>query len=138
MTKYSALRIDLDATYVFDEAPTRATSFSASSRSGIGEAPNADASRYVGLVNTALTSSKEQNELLAERQRLLDLKWSGLATRRDIVRLEYVRWNLDRIDAALYGTFSELQKIALHYERFADSVEQLNESIEQQKKSRRR
>jgi len=59
--------------------------------------------RTVGRMSAAAISQREQDELLQERQRLLDKKFSGTITRSEANRLSYVRWTLDRIEDARYG-----------------------------------
>jgi len=47
-------------------------------------------------------TESEQQQLLDERQTLLDKKFDGSITRQEANRLEYVRWTLDRIELARY------------------------------------
>lgn len=96
------------------------------------------AAQVLGLINAAQTSDKELESLLSERQRLLDLKFSGNATRKELVRLEYVRWSLDRIEVARFGSFGALEDTIRQYEQFAHDLEQLNLSLDKAKKSRSR
>lgn len=42
----------------------------------------------------------DKKALLDERRRLLDRKFAGPWTRADDVRLQWIRWQLDRFDAA--------------------------------------
>src|SRR5687768_209424 len=48
-------------------------------------------------LNAASISAQEHDELLEERQALLDKELDGTITPKEGNRLEYVRWSLDRI-----------------------------------------
>lgn len=63
----------------------------------------AHAAKIAGRVNAAGVSQEEHENLLAERQGLLDKKMAGTITGQELNRLEYVRWSLDRIEDAKYG-----------------------------------
>lgn len=88
-------------------------------------------SQYIGRMHSAAASDKEYNQLLDRRQSLLDLKFSGKATRRDLNMLKYVEWSLDRIEIARDGSLDQLEAAISSYERFADEIDRLNVSISQ-------
>ena len=59
--------------------------------------------KAAGRLNSALISQKEHEDLLSERQMLLDKLFSEEITAAEENRLEYVRWSLDRIEDAKHG-----------------------------------
>src|SRR5262245_37089044 len=81
--------------------------------------------RTAGRINAASVTPEEYQGLLAERQRLLDKKLSGKSSRRDEIRLEYVRWSLDRIEDAKHGAALEaLENSVAKYEQFLSDVQE--------------
>src|SRR5579871_6879989 len=54
-------------------------------------------SRQAGRLNAASITSSEFNDLLKERELLLDKKFSDTLSQSDSNRLAYVNWSLDRI-----------------------------------------
>ncbi|MGA8908844.1 MAG: hypothetical protein WB524_14610 [Acidobacteriaceae bacterium] len=96
-----------------------------------GEA-HAEMSRQAGRLNAASISDQEHDQLLQERQVLLDKLFGGTLTRREALRLEYVRWSLDRIEDARYGiTLDMLESNVSLHERFASDIAQLHEDLRQ-------
>jgi hypothetical protein len=61
------------------------------------------AARLAGRLNASAVTDAERNELLAERLKLLDKVDAGTISRKEEIRLEYVRWSLDRIEDARHG-----------------------------------
>src|SRR6478672_12269628 len=57
----------------------------------------AHTARMAARMNARSVSEKERTDLLDERQRLLDKHFDGELTREDSIRLQYIRWSLDRI-----------------------------------------
>ena len=83
-------------------------------------------SRIAGRVNAASASDEEYQALLTERQQLLDKKFDETITRREICRLEYIRWSLDRIEDAEHGEdLDRLEGAIRIYENFVDQVRDL-------------
>jgi|GEM_PF-3128160 hypothetical protein len=80
--------------------------------------------KLAGRLNASTASDKEYNELLAERQRLVDKRLDGTITKKESIRLQYVRWSLDRIEDAKHGRnldrlaarIDELDKVREHLE----------------------
>lgn len=68
-----------------------------------GETAELVAAKLAGRRNASVTSVAEQEALLAERQGLLEKELAGEITKKEAIRLEYVRWSLDKIDDAKYG-----------------------------------
>lgn len=90
------------------------------------DAVYAATSRIAGRINAANISQEEIDNFLAERQKLLDKQFAGSITRQDQIRLEYVRWNLDRIEDARFGqSLDRLEAYVSQYERIFDQIEQL-------------
>jgi hypothetical protein len=138
MRNSSAFKIDED----FEEPPTfdRAGSAHVSSvRSGLSGDVLAVTARRAGRLNAASVSTKEYQELLAERQALLDKKFSGKIERREELRLEYVRWSLDRVEDARHGEALErLESAVMQYEQFLHDLAGLREQLNEQTRRRRK
>jgi hypothetical protein len=97
---------------------------------GVREGDYASTARLAGRIQAAHISEEEYQSLLDERQILLDKKFSGLMTKRESNRLEYVRWSLDRIEDARYGqTLDMLQNAVTQYERLARDITQLEAKL---------
>ena len=108
--------------------------------------PNSDqrslraaASKAAGRINASTASEKEYNDLLAERQKLLDRKFSGEITRRETNRLAYVRWSLDRIEDAKYGASLDiLEDHVIQYENLLREIGNLTRQLETHTPKRRK
>ncbi|KQY12626.1 hypothetical protein ASD31_15460 [Rhizobium sp. Root482] len=90
-------------------------------------------------LNATTATAKEEEDLLSERQRLLDRLFSGEITTEEKNRLDYVRWSLDRIEDARHGaTLDALEIQADAYESFVVEVnkfyEQLNSRVQRPKR----
>lgn len=97
------------------------------------------ATRTVGRMSAASISSKERNELLEERQRLLDKKLSDKITRSEANCLSYVRWMLDRIEDARSGpVLDEIEAKLFEYERLARDIASLKDILHSTVRSRNR
>lgn len=93
--------------------------------------------RIAGRLNAASISRDEHEALLRERQALLDKKFSGSMTRKEEIRLEYVRWSLDRIDDAKHGQELDLlEGLAAQYESFLSNLHRLEEDLLQHRGTR--
>jgi hypothetical protein len=123
-----------------DNLPTAPTNDDASAsvplrlpQFGVSNQLYAATARIAGRLNAANVSEKEHNDLLRERQALLDKKLEGQITRKEENRLEYVRWSLDRIDDAKHGDALDiLEDRVREYEKFLSDVELLRGQLEQQ------
>ena len=63
---------------------------------------------------------------------LLDKKFDGHITRKELNRLEYVRWSLDRIEDAKHGETLDILEMAIsRYEQFGENVLGLMQNLEQ-------
>jgi hypothetical protein len=67
-------------------------------------AVHAVTARLAGRINARAVSDAEHSHLLQERQVLLDKLFDGTIGRKEEHRLRYVRWSLDRIEDARYGS----------------------------------
>lgn len=113
---------NLDSSAAIREFP----SFSAYSSSGF-----AQTAKFAGRLNAAAVSEDELEDLLAERKGLIAKKMNGTATQRELNRLEYVRWNLDRIEDAKHGLALDLLEAHVEqYESFSDRLERLIEKLD--------
>lgn len=112
-------------------APFRAPEFNVS-----GEL-HAIAARQAGRMNAASIPPQEIESLLSQRQALLDKKYNGTMTRQDEIKLEYVRWSLDRIEDAKHGpALDELESSVALYERFLSEVQDLKRQLWERKAHR--
>ena len=92
--------------------------------------------RLAARMNASAVSDEETKSLLDERQRLLDKHFAGTITKKEKNRLEYVRWNLDRIEDAKNGGWLdkldarvvELHKLAEHLERLKAQLQHASAS----------
>jgi hypothetical protein len=88
-------------------------------------------SKLAGRINAANISDSELREFLHERRRLLTKKLDGNITRKEINRLEYVRWTLDRIEDARDGYVLEaLENSVVKYDQLADDLKDLYASLD--------
>jgi hypothetical protein len=99
-------------------------------------------SRLLGRLNTTMVKKEEMENLLNERQALLDKKFDGTMTRRDENRLEYVRWSLGRIQDARSGpSLDALESMVGTYEGFLAGMRnfesQLNDAVKTHKENNR-
>ena len=79
--------------------------------------------RLAGRLNAASISPAELRNLLDERQLLIDRQLAGDITRKETIRLEYVRWSLDRIEDAKHGL--ALDRLEGYLERYETLLQEL-------------
>jgi hypothetical protein len=88
--------------------------------------------KLAGRLNASKITIEEHEAYLRERQILLDKKFAGNIARKDLNRLEYVRWNLDRIEDAKYGEYLDILGMAVaRYEQFGDDLSDLHQQLTQ-------
>jgi hypothetical protein len=98
----------------------------------------AQSARIAGRINALSVSEGEYQALLSERQSLLDKKFSNPMSRRDEIRLEYVRWSLDRVEDARYGASLDILESAVGaYETFLGDLKTLETQIQQNVRRRK-
>ncbi len=90
----------------------------------------AQTARMAGRINAAGVSKDEHHALLRERQALLDKKLSDGISRRELNRLEYVRWSLDRIEDARHGQALDLlEGYVTKYEDFLSELRRFGSDL---------
>jgi hypothetical protein len=95
--------------------------------------------REAGRLNAAKASDGELNALLDERKALLQKKLEGDADQRDIDRLEYVRWSLDRIEDARHGqSLDMLESTVAAYKAAVRDLQTLNTDLRRHLPAKRR
>lgn len=92
------------------------------------------AARIAGRINAASISEDEHQDLLRERQALLDKMFGeGPFTRKERNRLEYVRWSLDRIDDAKNGYILDaIESSVTQYEHLLHELRDFKSQIDRQ------
>lgn len=108
----------------------------------MSEVASPDFSRYNGArsSSTALATARmsarqvdpsEVDRLMSEHRRLAQQKILGVFSHRDEVRLEYVRWSLDRIEDAVSGAELDMlsAEVAL-YRQLGKDLQSLRESVD--------
>lgn len=86
--------------------------------------------KLAGRLNAANVTEEERHKLLNERQLLLDKKFEGKITQKELNKLEYVRWSLDRIEDARYGSaIDALDDSVSKYESFLSEIQSLNTQL---------
>lgn len=89
--------------------------------------------RQAARFNSANVPDAERQALLKERQLLLDKLFDGQITRQQEIRLEYVRWSLDRIEDANHGEYLDLIESHIeHYERWIRELTAFRTELERQ------
>ncbi len=101
-----------------------------------GEA--AVAARIAGRRNALLVTEAEHDALLLERQMLLNKHFAAEITRKESNKLEYVRWQLDRIEDAHYGDATDFLEGAIErYERLSTDMQDLTAQLSKAMKGKR-
>jgi hypothetical protein len=118
--------------------PTSTETLKVPSFNGYGEV-YAAASRRAGRINAANIPDSEHKALLLERQLLLDKKFAGSISRKEVNRLEYVRWSLDRIEDAKYGPIADVLEHSISsYEHFSADIKLLHTQLANLQKPQRK
>ena len=103
------------------------------------ERVDAEAARRAGRADAASVSEREYKKLLDERQGLIDKELSGSSTRKEAIRLEFVNWQLDRIEDAKYGEpLDVLDGLVTRYESFLSDVSSLRADLARTNKRAKR
>jgi hypothetical protein len=86
--------------------------------------------RRAARMNASSISEEEEKKLHAERHALLDKEFNKTITRQEILRLEYVRWSLDRIDDAKHGAkLDAIERRLVRFEQFAAEVDDFKKRL---------
>ncbi len=73
---------------------------------------------------------KKKNELIKERNSLIQKKYDSDLTGSEKNRLEFIRWQLDRIDDAEIGDqLDSYEKMAEEYKKFSYDLEKLIKTV---------
>ncbi len=98
----------------------------------------AETARIAGRIVASQVSEAEYHAFLRERQALLDKLFAKTITRHEEIRLEYVRWSLDRIEDAKHGgDLDRIEDSINRYEHFLEELEQFKAALDRASKSRR-
>jgi hypothetical protein len=98
----------------------------------------AETARIAGRIAASYVSEEEHQGFLRERQALLDKLFAKTITREEEIRLEYVRWSLDRIEDAEHGTdLDRIEDSINRYEHFLDEIDQFKDALARAAKTRR-
>jgi hypothetical protein len=143
MSKSSALRSSLnysdsDGNHTEQYVPLSESNPTSSNKvefpdfSAYGGAANyAVTSRLAGRINAANVSPSEHKKLLREREQLVLKKINNQITRKEVNRLEYIRWSLDRVEDARYGhTLDSLESLVEFYEKFDADLHSLKSQLD--------
>lgn len=86
--------------------------------------------RMAARLNAASATEEERHNLLRQRKGLLDKKLDGRITPSELNKLEYVRWSLDRIEDARYGSaLDALEDSVSKYENFISEIHSLSSQL---------
>ncbi len=86
--------------------------------------------RLAGRLNASTASDEEYKDLLAERQHLVDKRLDGTITKKESIRLTYVRWSLDRIEDAKHGrSLDNLRARIEGIEKIGEQLEGLQKQL---------
>ena len=86
--------------------------------------------RMAARLNAASATEEERQNLLRQRKELLDKKFEGQITPSEINTLKYVRWSLDRIEDARYGSAVDvLEDSVSRYENFISEIQSLSSQL---------
>lgn len=100
-------------------------------RSALPLDAHAQSLRNAARLNASKISKQEHQSLLNERSQLLKMKYESGLNIRQITRLEYVRWSLDRIEDAKYGAnLDTLESAVYKYREALSELQALRGSLE--------
>jgi len=87
---------------------------------------SAEARKTINRAFTRGISPEEKKALIEERNMLVKKKFDLVLSKKEELRLTYVRWQLDRIDDSEYGEALDIfEKVTDEYERFASDINSL-------------
>ena len=99
---------------------------------------NQQAAKFAGRLNASKVPESEIKALLAERQQLLDKQLEGTITKKEAIRLDYVRWSLDRVEDAKHGAaIDQLESFIEQFEKVASHVNNLRGDLDKAAHKRR-
>ena len=91
-----------------------------------------DTEIYSRLITRNEITEEDKKRLIEERNSLIERKFKNGLTIKEVKRLKYVRWQLDRIDDAENGEMLDyLEKIAQDHKEFAEEIHDLLNQLAQ-------
>jgi hypothetical protein len=95
--------------------------------------------RLTARLNASKVPDVEAKALLEERQQLVSKQLEGAITKKELARLDYVRWSLDRIEDGKHGAIlDELESHIVQFEKVASQLSRLNDDLRGAEKNKRR
>ena len=86
--------------------------------------------RMAARLNAASVTEEEHKDLLKQRKNLLDKKLERQISQSELNKLEYIRWSLDRIEDARYGSaLDALEDSVSKYENFISEIHSLSSQL---------
>jgi hypothetical protein len=95
--------------------------------------------RLTARLNASKVSDVEAKAWLEEREQLVTKQLEGTITKKELARLDYVRWSLDRIEDGKHGAvLDELESHIVQFEKVANQLSRLNTDLRGAEKTKRR
>ncbi len=97
------------------------------------------AARLAARLNASKVPASEIKSLHEERQRLVAKQLDETITKTELIRLEYVRWSLDRIEDAQHGaSLDELERSIAQFGKLANNLKSLHDGLQKAAATKRR
>jgi hypothetical protein len=88
--------------------------------------------KLTARANASKVPDAEVKALYAERQQLVKKQLEGTITDMEKIRLDYVRWSVDRIDDGKHGrSLDQLESHIAEFGKLANQLRQLHEGLSQ-------
>ena len=95
--------------------------------------------RLTARMNASKVPEPEVKALYEERQKLVSKELEGTISKKELVRLDYIRWSLDRIEDGKHGAvLDELESHIVQFEKVATQLSRLRDDLNTAEKSNRR
>jgi hypothetical protein len=95
--------------------------------------------RLTARLNASKVSDVEAKAWLEEREQLVSKQLEGTITKKELARLDYVRWSLDRIEDGKHGAVLDgLESHIIQFEKVANQLSRLNNDLHGAEKTKRR
>jgi hypothetical protein len=89
------------------------------------------AAKSTARLNASKVPNSEIKSLYEERQRLVAKQLDETITKTELIRLEYVRWSLDRVEDAQHGaSLDELERGIEQFGKLADQLRNLHDGLQ--------
>jgi hypothetical protein len=87
--------------------------------------------RLTARQNASKVPEAEVKALFEERQRLVPKQLDGTITKKEMARLDYVRWSLDRIEDGKHGdALDELESHIVQFEKVSNQISRLRNNLQ--------